>query len=355
MKRDAILSFGGVMFPLTTLSRPLKNNYVQCTACEHWCAIAPGKAGKCGVRRNLDGALRLVVYGKAVAVHVDPVEKKPLHHVLPGSDIFSIGTVGCNLTCAWCQNWDISQHKEFDAQRDYIGDSWPPERIVETCIGRRIPLVAFTYNEPAVYFEYAYDTARRARDAGLRTVFVSSGFETLQALDTIAPYLDAINVDLKAFDEQTYRVYCGARLAPVLRNIRHLVSLGVWTEVTTLVIPGLNDGDNELRAIADFLAAISPDIPWHVSGFVPHYRMRDRPSTPAETLRRAWEIGRNAGLRYVYTGNVWGRSQLAGCADTCCPMCKAEVVGRSGYRVRTFWRKPGVCPQCGYRLAGIWQ
>ncbi len=218
-----------------------------------------------------------------------------------------------------------------------------------------IPLVAFTYNEPAVYFEYAYDTARLARAAGLRTVFVSSGFETMTALDTIAPYLDAINVDLKAFDAETYRSDCGSRLAPVLRNIRHLWAAGIWTEVTTLVIPGLNDSDDELQAIAAFLAATSPDLPWHVSGFVPHYQMQNRPPTPAETLRRAWEIGRAAGLRYVYTGNIWGNPLLAGCADTTCPGCGAMVISRAGYRVRTFWREPGVCPQCNEKLAGVWQ
>ena len=327
------------MFQPTILSRPLKEGYFQCTACEHWCAVAPGAAGKCGVRRNLDGALRLVVYGKAVATHVDPVEKKPLHHFLPGSEIFSVGTFGCNLNCAWCQNWEISQHRHFDPEADYVGQSWSPEKIVETCVHKGIPLVAFTYNEPAVFFEYAYDTARLARAAGLHTVFVSSGFETTQALDAIAPYLDAINVDLKAFDEETYRGYCGSRLAPVLRNIRHLVTLGVWTEVTTLVIPGLNDSDDELKAIAAFLADISPDLPWHVSGFVPHFQLQDRPPTPATTLRLAWEIGRAAGLRYVYTGNIWSNPLLAGCMDTRCPACGATAISRAGY-------------QCSYVLVG---
>ncbi len=342
------------MFQPAMLSRPLQRGYVQCTACEHWCAVGPGEAGKCGVRRNIDGALQLVVYGKAVAVHVDPVEKKPLNHFLPGSKIFSIGTFGCNLRCAWCQNWEISQHRAFDPERDYTGDSWPPEKIVQFCVQNNIPLIAFTYNEPTVFFEYAYDTARLAHDAGIRSVFVSSGFETVQALDAIAPYLAAINVDLKAFREETYRAYCGARLAPVLRNIRHLVERGVWVEVTTLVIPGLNDGDEELRDIADFLVSVSPDLPWHVTGFTPHYQMRDRPPTPAATLRRAWEIGKAAGLRYVYTGNIWGSSLLAGSSDTHCPVCGAKVIERNGSRVRTLWREAGACPSCNYRLAGVW-
>jgi len=342
------------MFQPAIMSRPLQRGYVQCTACEHWCAVAPGEAGKCGVRRNIDGALRLVVYGKAVAVHVDPVEKKPLNHFLPGSRIFSIGTFGCNLRCAWCQNWEISQHRAFDPERDYTGDSWPPEKIVQFCVQNAIPLIAFTYNEPTVFFEYAYDTARLAQDAGIRSVFVSSGFETVQALDTIAPYLAAINVDLKTFRDETYRRYCGVRLAPVLRNIRHLVERGIWVEVTTLVIPGLNDSDEELRGIADFLVSVSPDLPWHVTGFTPHYQMRDRPPTPASTLRRGWEIGKAAGLRYVYTGNIWGSPLLAGCSDTHCPTCGTKVIERNGYWVRTCWREVGVCPRCGYKLAGVW-
>ena len=205
------------------MSRPLRKGYVQCTACEHWCALAPGEAGKCGVRRNLDGALQLVVYGRAIAAHVDPIEKKPLHHFLPARSIYSIGTVGCNFRCAWCQNWDISQYRSFDPESHAIGQHLPPQTIVAQCRANDIPMVAFTYNEPVVFFEYAYDTAKLAHEAGLRTVFVSSGYETLAALDAIAPYLDAINLDLKAFREDTYREYCGARLAPVLRNIEHLV------------------------------------------------------------------------------------------------------------------------------------
>jgi pyruvate formate lyase activating enzyme len=338
-----------------TLARPLKKGYVQCTACEHWCAVAPGAAGKCGVRRNLHGALQLVVYGTAIAVHVDPIEKKPLHHFLPGSGIFSVGTLGCNLSCRWCQNWDISQHKHFDPERDYVGEAWPPERIVAYCVKRGIPSIAFTYNEPTVFFEYTFDTAKLAREAGLRNIFVSSGFETLTALDTIAPYLDAVNLDLKAFSDATYRTYCDARLDPVLRNIRHLVhDKRIWTEVTTLIIPGLNDGDAELRACAEFLAEVSPDLPWHVSAFHPDYQLRDRPPTPASTLHRAWEIGRAAGLRYVYPGNIWGDPQLDSLSDTRCWACGALLVRRSGYLVREAWRRRGHCPTCGQQIAGVW-
>jgi pyruvate formate lyase activating enzyme len=345
-----------VPYPLARLSRPLHKGYVQCTACEHWCALAPGQSGKCGVRRNLDGHLRLVVYGRAVAANIDPMEKKPLHHFLPRRQIFSIGTVGCNLTCAWCQNADISQFKRFDPATAYRGEPWLPDRIVGACLEYGIPAIAFTYNEPAVFWEYAYDTAKLAHAAGLRTVFVSSGFETLEAIDTIAPYLDAINVDLKAFDDATYRRDCGARLGPVLRNLAHLArATRIWVEVTTLVIPQVNDGADELRAIADFLVDLSPDLPWHVTGFVPHYRMQDRGPTSATSLRRAWEIGRAAGLRYVYTGNVWAHPALAGCADTLCPGCGATLIRRAGYAVSECWSEPGICPGCGAAIAGVWR
>ena len=337
------------------LSRPLHKGYVQCTACEHWCAIAPGEAGKCGVRRNLDGALQLVVYGRAVAANVDPVEKKPLHHFLPGQSIFSIGTVGCNFRCAWCQNWDISQYRSFDPHSDAIGRRLSPQAIVDACTSNGIPLVAFTYNEPVVFFEYAYDTAKLAQAAGVRSVFVTSGFETLTALNTIEPYLSAVNVDLKAFKEETYEALCGGRLAPVLRNIEHMArDTDVWVEVTTLVIPGVNDSESELREIAGFLASVSLEIPWHVSGFSPHYQMRDRPPTTGATLRRAWDIGQEAGLRYVYAGNVWGDSRLHGCSDTRCPVCDVLLIQRTGYRVQTKWREPGVCPVCATQIAGVW-
>ncbi|HEY66410.1 MAG TPA: AmmeMemoRadiSam system radical SAM enzyme [Caldilineae bacterium] len=333
------------------LQRPLRRGYVQCTACEHWCAIAPGEAGKCGVRRNLDGSLKLVIYGKAVAVNVDPVEKKPLFHFLPAQSIFSIGTVGCNFRCRFCQNWEISQFRDFDPNDPRLGYDLPPEQVIAICRQRGIPMVALTYNEPAVFFEYAYDTCRLAHDAGILTAFVSSGFETKQALDLIAPYLDAINVDLKSFNDRFYREICGGRLQPVLRNIEYIWrETDIWIEVTTLVIPGLNDSDAELRDAAQFLVEISPDIPWHLTAFHPNYRMLDRPSTPTSTLIRAYEIAQEAGLRYVYVGNVLDHTR----ESTYCPICGTLLIERAGYRVRVLWSQPGVCHRCGYRIPGVW-
>jgi len=317
----------------------------MCTACEHWCSRAPGETGKCGVRRNDEGHLMLLVYGRATALAADPMEKKPLFHFLPGEQILSLGTVGCCFTCVFCQNWHTSQWK-VDVEEP--GFDLSPEEIVERCLRTRIRAVAFTYNEPAVFFEYAYDTARLAHENGIRTVFVSSGFETEEALETIEPYLDAVNVDLKAFSDRTYREMIGARLKPVLRNIGSLAASRAWLEVATLVVPQMNDSDAELRDMAEFLVSVSPDIPWHLSAFHPDYGLLDRPPTPGETLVRAREIGLEAGLRFVYLGNVSGGQ------DTTCPSCGEMLVEREWYWIRERWPEPGECPSCGAAIPGVW-
>jgi pyruvate formate lyase activating enzyme len=334
-----------------TLYRRLKKQYVQCTACEHFCAIEPGGMGKCGIRRNYDGALYLLVYGEAAALHVDPIEKKPLFHFLPTQSILSLGTVGCNFQCQFCQNWQISQAGHLvDPQRP-SGQPAPPEDLVNTCLRRGIPMLAYTYNEPTVFFEYAYDTARLAHEHGIRNVFVSSGFESQAALDMIEPYLDAINVDLKAFDDDFYRKICGTRLKPVLRNIEHIARhTNIWIEVTTLLIPGLNDSDAELRDMAAWLAGVSPDLPWHISAFHPDYQMLDRPPTSHRDLVRAWEIGREAGLRYVYVGNIHDEDR----ESTHCPDCGQLLIRRRWYHVAVFWREPGICHGCGAQIPGVW-
>ncbi len=340
------------MLKEATLWRPLHKGYVQCTACEHWCALAPGETGKCGVRRNIDGKLQLLVYGQAAAVNIDPVEKKPLFHFLPGRPIFSIGTVGCNFRCQFCQNWDISQVRNVEPDSPRAGKKLLPAEIVAYCRNENIPLIAFTYNEPVVFFEYAYDTAKLAAQYGIRSVFVSSGFETLEAIWNIEPYLAAINIDLKAFTEHFYRTYSGARLQPVLRNIEHIAkNTHIWLEVTTLLIPGLNDSDEEIRQMANFLADIDKNIPWHVTAFHPAYKMQDRPSTPPSTLVRAYDIGKEAGLNYVYVGNVPDHTR----ESTYCPHCGALLVERSWYHVQEHWTEPGVCPVCGTKIAGVWR
>lgn len=334
-----------------TLYRHLKKQYVQCTACEHFCAIEPGGMGKCGIRRNYDGALMLVVYGQPAALHVDPVEKKPLFHFLPNRPILSLGTVGCNFHCQFCQNWEISQTGPlFELLHDGEPPTMPAD-LVAACQRRNIPMLAYTYNEPTVFFEYAYDTAKLAHEHGIRNVFVSSGFESLAALDMIEPYLDAINVDLKAFTDQFYREVCGTRLKPVLRNIEHITTkTKIWIEITTLLIPGLNDSDAELKDMAAWLASVSLDLPWHLSAFHPDYQMLDRPATPHRTLIRAWEIGKAAGLRYVYVGNVHDHNR----ESTFCPNCGKLLISRSWYNVAMHWQEPGICHGCGAPIPGVW-
>lgn len=333
------------------LYKHLKKQYVQCTACEHFCAIEPGGMGKCGIRRNYDGALYLIVYGEAAALHVDPIEKKPLFHFLPAQPVLSLGTVGCNFRCQFCQNWEISQTGDLADPERPSGQRALPADLVETCRRRGILLLAYTYNEPTVFFEYAYDTAKLAHEHGIRNVFVSSGFESLAALEMIEPYLDGINVDLKAFTDHFYREICGTRLKPVLRNIEHIKKhTDIWIEITTLLIPGLNDSDAELKEMAAWLAEVSPDLPWHISAFHPDYQMLDRPRTPRSSLIRAWEIGKAAGLNYVYVGNVHDGER----ESTYCPQCQELLISRSWYSVAIHWQEPGVCHRCGYQIPGVW-
>ena len=333
-------------------SKPLSQQAVQCTACERWCALQPGEVGKCNVRMNQDGQLVSLVYGRAVAVHVDPVEKKPLFHFLPSQQAFSIGTLGCNFQCPFCQNWQISQPGELARNPARLGQHLPPAEIVAICRARGIPMIAYTYNEPTVFFEYTYDTAKLAVEEGIRNLYVSNGFLTLEAIDALAPYLHAINIDLKAFSEQFYRETCHGRLKPVLRNIQYIAQeTDTWVEVTTLIVPGMNDSEGELEEIAQFLAAVSPDIPWHISAFHPDYKVRDRPATPRATLERAYDIGQEAGLRYIYVGNLMDAER----SGTYCPQCGKMLIQRMWYQVQPLWAEPGICPACGTSIAGVWR
>jgi pyruvate formate lyase activating enzyme len=333
------------------LTKSLSGDAMQCQVCEHFCTIKPGEVGKCGVRRNVDGTLYLVVYGEAIAVHVDPIEKKPLFHFMPGGDVLSIGTYGCNFRCPFCQNWQMSQARDFDDHRDYLGQPAMPELLVDTCLKNDISMIAYTYNEPTVFFEYTYDTAKLAHEHDIKNIYVSNGYMTDVALDMIEPYLDGINVDLKAFTEEFYQEQCQARLEPVKRNIAHMAcETGIWVEVTTLLIPGLNDSDDELQAMAAWLAEVDPDIPWHVSAFHPDYQMQDVPGTAQRDLARAYEIGKEAGLHHVYVGNVMDADR----ESTYCPECGEKLIQRHWYSVRELWRERGVCPKCGQAIAGVW-
>ena len=327
------------------LWEPLDGNRVRCYLCAHRCVISEGKAGICRVRVNQRGGLYTLVYELAISGNVDPIEKKPLFHFLPGTTSFSVATAGCNFSCRFCQNWNISQMPKELAGR-IEGTRLPPRRVVDLALAHSCASIAYTYTEPTIFFEYALDTAKLASAAGLKNVFVTNGFMTAEALDAIRGHLHAANVDLKAFSDAYYRRVCGGRLQPVLDSISRMHEMGIWVEVTTLIVPGANDSEHELRAIAEFIASVSPDIPWHVSRFHPDYQMLDRGATPVETIRRAVAIGRETGLRYVYAGNVPGEES----ESTHCPGCGHVVVRRHGFYVAAIHGTPTkgalLCPRC---------
>lgn len=325
--------------------RPEKD--VQCRLCNHRCHIGDGKTGVCHVRINRGGTLYTLVYGKVVAENIDPIEKKPLFHVQPGSASYSIATCGCNFRCLHCQNHEISQMPRDNGR--VAGFDLAPDEAVRRALGAGCSSISYTYTEPTIYFEYALDVARLARQRGLLNVFVTNGYMTQEALDAFHPFLDAANVDLKAATDDFYKRICGARVEPVRESIRAMRRLGVWVEVTTLIIPGLNDDQEGLREIARFLVSVGPEIPWHVSAFHPTYRLTDRPRTPVETLRKAREIGLREGLRFVYSGNVPGDEG----ENTTCPGCGKRVVRRFGFRVLENRIRNGHCPECGTTVEGL--
>ncbi len=320
---------------------------VRCALCSHRCRIPLAGRGVCGVRENRDGRLDTLVYGRLVAENVDPIEKKPLFHVHPGSLSYSIATAGCNFRCRFCQNHEISQWPRETGQ--IPGRDTQPEAIVRRAVQAGCRTIAYTYTEPTVFFEYAADIGRLARTQGLRNVFVTNGYLTSEALEAAAPWLDAANVDLKSFRDAFYRQECGARLPPVLETLGQMKRLGLWVEVTTLLIPGLNDSDEELRDLASFLCSLGAETPWHVSRFHPQYRLQDRPPTSAQAIRRAVEIGRAAGLRHVYSGNLPGDPG----EDTFCGRCGRRLLARHGFAVTENRLQGGRCPACGAPLAGL--
>lgn len=329
------------------LYEPREGGTTACRLCAHRCVISPGGRGYCCVRENIDGTLVTHAYGRLVARNTDPIEKKPLYHVRPGSRVFSIATIGCNFRCDFCQNWQISQAGEL-AGASRAGYRMTPEEIVETARTDGCDGIAYTYTEPTIFFEYAFDTARIAAEAGLLNVFVTNGYMTRDALSVVAPYLDACNVDLKSLRDEFYRDRCGARLRPVLQSIRAMRAMNIWTELTTLVVPGQNDSPEELEDIARFIAETNRDIPWHISRFHPEYKLHEPSPTPMATLERARDAGLRHGLRYVYLGNVPGTS------DTACANCGKVVVRREGYRVDREGLAGTRCRKCGTEIAGLW-
>lgn len=325
------------------------SNTVQCDLCHHRCKIADKKTGRCGVRLNRIGTLFSLVYGKIVSENIDPIEKKPLFHLKPGSLSYSIATVGCNFRCRHCQNFEISQYPLLHPG-SIPGRDRTPADIVESARASNCASISYTYIEPTVFYEFAFETAQLARHNGILNVFVSNGYTSRAATKQLAPVLDGNNIDLKAFTDRFYHEVCGARLKPVLDTITLMKELGVWVEITTLLIPGWNDSTEELTQIADFIVRLDPDIPWHVTRFHPTFQMTDRPATPVETIRRARDIGLDRGLRYVYTGNLPGEQG----ESTFCPECSTLLIERHGFFSIADRRKNKCCPGCGVALPGIW-
>jgi pyruvate formate lyase activating enzyme len=335
------------MLKKAMLYHSLDEQRCACDLCSHRCEIVPEKYGICGVRQNREGKLFTHVYGEVIAAHVDPIEKKPLYHYLPGSTAFSVATIGCNFKCPFCQNWQISQKSKRKGDAG-AAESFTPAEVVRAAKNQGCQSISYTYTEPTIYFEFAYDTAELAKKEGLGNSFVTNGYMTPEALEAINPYLDACNVDLKSFNGKFYQEMCQAHLEPVLESIRLMKTLGIWVEITTLVIPGQNDSDKELAQIARFIVDVDPDIPWHISRFHPDYNFTESSATPVETLRKAYAVGKQEGLRYIYIGNVWEESE-----DTCCPTCGASLIQRTGFYIKKNKLVGEKCSSCGHPIAGV--
>lgn len=314
---------------------------VRCYLCAHNCLIKKDKKGICGTRQNIDGVLYSIVYGNLVASNIDPIEKKPLYHFFPGTLSFSISTRGCNFKCKHCQNASISQFVEMQTRQIN------PLQIVEDALNSGCKSISYTYTEPTVYFEYAFDIAKIAKQKGLLNIFVSNGYISKEASEAIIPYLNANNIDLKG-DDEFYKSICGARLQPVLDTIKRMKDSNVWIEITTLIIPTLNDNDDFLIWAAEFIKSVDPTIPWHLSAFYPAYKMNDKPPTTLSTLKRAREIALKTGLKYVYIGNIQDNEG----ANTYCPQCKTLLIKRQGYTVRLKNLNADSCSICGYKVEG---
>jgi pyruvate formate lyase activating enzyme len=321
---------------------------VKCMLCAQGCVIRDGERGGCRARANVGGELRSLVYGRPVSIHVDPIEKKPFYHFLPGSQAYSLATAGCPLHCKFCQNWEISQARPEDFDVEFV----PPERIASGAAQQKSPIIAFTYNEPTVFIEYFTDIARIARGKKLCSVLVSCGFMNEAPLAEMCSVLDAIKIDLKGYDEEFYRRVSRAELAPVLRSIKQVSKSGVHLEIVNLVVPTLNDSDEMLDGLCRFVAGeLGPDVPVHFTRFHPDYQMLNLPPTPVETLEKAYEIAKRHGLHYPFVGNVPGHPGN----NTYCPKCGKAVIIRTGFFVTEIHMKDGCCEYCAQPIAGVWK
>ncbi|MBN1170306.1 AmmeMemoRadiSam system radical SAM enzyme [Candidatus Micrarchaeota archaeon] len=348
------------------LARQIKGNIIQCTACNRYCVIPEGDAGFCGVRANEKGRLNLLVNERPAAIWSDPIEKKPLFHFLPGSQSFSLGTLGCNFACEFCQNWDISQAPQEARKKDpkkwraYFDrlvqqcQHWPAERVVESALANKCRSISFTYTEPTIFAEYAVEVMKKAGKHNLKGVFVTNGYESKECWDYIRPYIDAVNIDLKAYNQKFYSKLCRVPdFTKVKESIEYAKKKGLWTEVTTLLIPGWNDDMRELKQAAEWLASVDPEMPWHVTAFHPDYRMMDTPKTLPESLLKARQTGLDAGIKYVYVGNVgMAYSQYE---STVCHSCGELLIERHGMSASQNKMKDGKCPNCKTEIKGVWK
>ena len=328
----------------------LEGSKIHCYLCAHHCRIDEGNFGFCGMRENSQGELYTYAYGNVIANHVDPIEKKPLYHFLPGTYAYSIATIGCNFRCGFCQNWNISQMSVKSCGEE--GYELKPEEVVREALKNNCSSISYTYTEPTIFFEYAYDTAKLAQEKGIANTFVTNGYMTKEAIETIKPYLDAANVDLKFFKDETYKKVCKGSLHPVMDSIRNMKAAGIWVEVTTLVIPGENDSDEELRDIARFIVSVGKEVPWHISRYHPDFKYAENgpDSTPVETIEKAKKIGKEEGLKYVYPGNIMD------IGATVCPKCGEVLIERAGFGADILdGFNKGICENCNTRIEGVWK
>jgi len=331
------------------LWKPLEKGVVECQACNFRCKISLGMLGNCRVRKNVDGELFSLVYGEISSVNIDPIEKKPLFHFHPGIKTYSIGTIGCNFKCLFCQNYDISTAEPDE--NNYFGKEITPEEVVANAKKYDCKAIAYTYNEPSIFIEFVIDTAKIAKKEGIKNVYVTNGYESKEALEKLKGLVDAMNIDLKSMSDEFYMKVCGAvKIENVLETIALAHKMGFWIELTTLVIPGHNDSEKELKETAKFIAGLDKSIPWHISRFFPMHKMENVPPTPVETLMKAYKIGIDAGLKYVYVGNLDDNEH----ENTICPKCGELVIERDWRRgIMNIKLKKNKCPKCGEEIAGF--
>jgi pyruvate formate lyase activating enzyme len=335
------------MFKAALFQQKIDQETVQCLLCPHQCLLKNNQAGICKVRKNIHGQLVSLNYEKIAAMHVDPIEKKPLYHFLPGSKSFSIAAVGCNLQCRFCQNHTLSV---VENSSHIYGEPVSPGQIIDKALECHARSVSYTYSEPTVFFEFMLETAILAKQAGLKNIMVSNGYINAEPIDKIAPYLDAANIDLKAYSDSFYRKVCGGQLQPVLKTISHLKEKNIWVEVTTLIIPDLNTNVTDIASLISFLVKLDLNIPWHVSRFYPHYQLSQLPPTSEDIIFKIIDTALDMGLKYVYSGNIADDQY----AHTYCPQCRQKIIERSGYQTKLQHFQLGICQKCQTPISGIW-